>query len=312
MVMVRKIHKINTLYALLAVAFAPLLLALPVAAESTIEDGVGVDLEVNITEVLSVSVATPSTWASGDVDINNGSDLLRNKIVLNVTSNNVAGFTASMASKTTTDLVNLTKSTATIPTLASATTAAAFPVNYWGYSIDDTDAGSDSANYAALQTSAITLASPTAPATYSQDIFFGARADATKDSGTYANTVVISVVSGVITTPSDPVNPSEPSTPATPSEPTTNQNQVPNNNLAYLDGSESESDSDDLTENNITAGDVSSSYAEPQGVTTTNIGAGSPLATGLAVTAGVAATSGVFFFVLARRKKEEEEEEEEI
>ena len=306
--MVRKIHKTNIFYAsLVALLLASSSQALPVSA-------VNVDLQANITEVLSVSVTTPDSWASGNVDINNGSDLLRNKIILNVSSNNSAGFTASMASKDTTNLVNQGegKSSIIIPTLASSTTAASFPVNYWGYSIDDTDAGSSSANYSALKTEAITIANSSSPASIAQNIFFGARADATKDSGTYANTVVISVVSGVDTAPDSPIitpDPNDPVTPSNPTETPSNNSTNSGSNIAYLDDTSKEETTEEPS-SDINKGNITNSYAEPQGVTTSNINSDSSLATGLAVTAGVAATSGIIFFIVAKRKKDEEEEED--
>ena len=304
--MVRKIHKTNIFYAsLAALLLASSSQALPVSA-------VNVDLQANVTEVLSVSVTTPASWASGNVDIDNGSDLLRNKIVLNVSSNNAAGFTASMASKDTTNLVNQGegKSSIVIPTLTSSTTAASFPVNYWGYSIDDTDAGSSSANYSALKTEAITIANSSSPASIAQNIFFGARADATKDSGTYANTVVISVVSGVDTAPDSPIiTPDDPVTPSNPTNTPSNNSTSSGSNIAYLDDNSNDETGEEPS-SDISKGNITNSYAEPQGVTTSNINSGSSLATGLAVTAGVAATSGIIFFIIAKRKKDEEDEED--
>ena len=44
----------------------------------------GVDINANISEVLSVSLSTPQTWATGNIG-----DFMRNKISLNVFSNNV-------------------------------------------------------------------------------------------------------------------------------------------------------------------------------------------------------------------------------
>lgn len=305
-VMVRSIHKTNILYASLIALFITASSALPVSAE-----GAGVDLGVNIGEILSVTVDTPAAWAQGNVDTVNGSALLRNKVTLTVASNNEAGFKASMFSKTTTDLVNKTKATATIPTLNTSTTAASFPVNAWGYSTNDADAGLTGANYSAMETSPIAIANPTSPASLSQDIFFGARADATKDSGTYANTVVFTVVSGVIT--EDPENPENPGT-DTPTDPNTpgiiddnnsSNRPIGGNAIATTTG-------DEKTDDTISNGNITNSYADPYGVTKTSIGTGTPLATGLAVTAGVAATTGFIFFIIAKRKKDEEEDDEEL
>lgn len=297
--MVRSIHKLNILFTALFIASA---ISLPVSAA----DGVSVDWGVKIGETLSVSVTTPDEWAKGDVDVANGSELLRNKVILNVASNNIAGFSASMASKTTTDLVNKQVLTATIQTLGATATAGAFPVNAWGYSLDDTETGLTTANYNAMQTSLIALENRTEPANISKDIYFGARADATKEAGTYANTVVFTVVSGVDTT--EPDNPGtgdddnqggEITTPDNNGTPSRAPVRRPNNVVADTD-----------EEDNTTNGNISNSYADPQGVTKTNLGTGTPLATGLAVTAGVAATAGFIFFIIAKRKKDEEEDEE--
>lgn len=293
--MVIKTLKTNTI-GMLSLSIILALLACVFGDNSS---AVKVTLQADITEVLSVSLTTPDTWASGDVS-SGGSDLLRNKVNLSVTSNNPTGFVAFMASKTTTNLVNTAKAASYIETLTSSYTAENFPVNRWGYSIDDTDAGDSNANYSALQTSQIAIVNPTTPTTVNQDIFFGAKAGANKDSGTYSNTVVFTVISGYVPDspiPVDPVNPSD---------------DTADDGAATYDGNytiyttTSSDGNTNTTNTKITPGDT---RTNPQGVNT-NIN-NSNLATGLAVAATVAAASGTFFFILAKRKKDDDEEDEE-
>ena len=54
-------------------------------------DPENINFKANVKEALSVSITVPEDWASGDIDT-----LLRNKVILNVHSNNADGFTASM------------------------------------------------------------------------------------------------------------------------------------------------------------------------------------------------------------------------
>lgn len=290
--------------------------------------------QVNVKESLSVSVNTPSAgnWASG-----NAGDFLRNKVTVNVASNNASGFKASMYSDSTTDLTNTSDSSSTLPTLTSDATKSAFPSNYWGYSINDTDAGNASSQYSAMSTSAIPIITASA-GTYSgsQNIFFGAKSDLTQASGTYTGTVVISVVTGTINensgTDSNPTTPTDPATPnpaigeATYSGDgttgvgiSTTTGALPSTGASLYSGtttytSIATSDGTTTTTTQVSGGDNTSSYSAPQGVTdrtTSNISDGSALTTALATTATVAAASGVFFFILAKRRDDDDDEEEE-
>ncbi len=259
-----------------------------------------VQFQLNIEEVLTVSLTLPDEWAT-DKNDNGIGDFLRNKIELSVVSNNAAGFTATMYSKTTTDLVNQSKATSTIPTLAATTQASNFPANYWGYSLNDSEAGSSTANYNAMSTTAVSVVEKTAPAAVDQPIYFGAKADLTKDSGTYKNEVVFSVVSGVVAEApvEDPVEDAPVADSGTNSTPGASSGP----SSIALDEEE-----DLKLESNSEANDVTNTYEDPKGVTTTtNVNSGTPIATGLAVTAGVAAVSGIVFFIVAKRKEEEEE-----
>ena len=269
------------------------------------------NFNVNVKEALSVSVTTPSSWASGNIDT-----FLRNKVSISVVSNNTAGFTASMTTKTTdTSLANTAKNTISLPTLSANTTRSNFPVNYWGYSLDDTDAGNNSSTYRALvgsNSTPITLLSSTSATSGSKDFYFGAKADATKAAGTYTGTVVINVVSGVI----DNSNPATPTNPASPSgnEQVAEYHPAPTGNTSngattytYTSGG--------ATTTQISDGDNRAAYegyTPPQGVTyktSSRIATNTTLAGGLAATATFAAASGIFFFILLKKRDDDEEEE---
>lgn len=288
--------------------FAGLSLAMtPLSASATTTNRTA-EFRVNVTEILTVSLTLPDTWASG-----NTGDFLRNAVTLNVASNNGNGFNASMTTKTATTSLANKNSAATIPTLAADATRGNFPANYWGYSINDTAAGDNTSTYKALVGAGSTpislLASNTA-ASASKDIYFGAKADSSKDSGTYTNTVVFNVVSGVI----DENNPVTPVDPAKPSD-TIADNPAYDSSAdrtVHTSTTHNTQAGTTTTTTEVAAGDVRSSYTRPQGVKTSseaNIGEGTPLATGLAVTAGIAATAGAVFFVAAKRKEKKDEEE---
>ena len=279
--------------------------------------------QVNVKESLVVSITTPADWATGDVD-----QFLRNKINVTVNTNNADGFTASMTTKTTsTDLAH-TAGKGTIPTLASSSTRSAFPANRWGYSLNDTDAGSGSSTYNALvnvNATPITLISRAeSQSTNSRDVYFGAKADTSTPSGTYVSTVFINVVTGVIDDNTNPVVPDNPAQP----DPTNNNANYNSNTGGTANGSTtytyrrtsgSGSSATSTTTTEVSDGDNRNAYigyTPPQGVvnrqtTTESVTEGSSLATGLAITSAVAATSGTLFFILAKRKKDEDDDEEE-
>ena len=271
---------------------------------------------VNVKESLSVSIVTPTEWASGDIDT-----FLRNKVSINITSNNAGGFTASMTTKTaSTDLTNMSKNTYTMPTLASAVQRSAFPANYWGYSLDDTENGSDSSTYSALVgagSTPITILSSNSATTGSKDFYFGAKADVTQAAGTYMGTVVISVVSGVVDNSTNPITPVNPVNPG-PEEVATYDPGRDTTQYTYTRTSTPapSTPSTTTTTTQISSGDNRSAYegyTPPQGVTystksTVNNQAG--LATGLGVAAAVAATSGFFFLAAARRRDDDDEEDQ--
>lgn len=290
--------------------------------------------EVNVVESLSVEVTTDSP-ASG-----NANTFLRNTVGLEVSTNGTAGFTASMyanntSASNTASLLNTSDNTTEIATLNSNEIRKDFPSNYWGFSLEDyskavpgdtttgdTIPGNDNGVYKSLldstSTSPITVlynagTANNANSASSQNIFFGAKADVTKPAGTYQGTVVLTVVSGVTPTP-DP-------NPATDADTSTNNPAYEYNSTAdatsFTYRSTNPSTGATTTSTTVSSGDNTGAYAPyapAQGVTETtasSINSGAPLATGLAVTAAVAATSGAIFFILAKRKKDDDEEEEE-
>lgn len=267
---------------------------------------------VNVQEFLSVTIATPSEWASGDIDT-----FLRNKVSLNITSNNSGGFTASMTTKTPeTSLINTSKSTVNLPRLASNTSRNSFPANYWGYSLNDTESGSGTSTYSAVASSTetpITILSSNS-ATGSKNFYFGAKADSTKASGTYVGTVVISVVSGVVDTNTNPANPVNPANPTNDQTPTYDASKGSTAYTYHRNNNPSSGMSSTTTE--ISSGDNRNSYqgyTPPQGVTystTSKLSTGATIATGLGIVASIAATSGFFFLAAARREGEDDDEEE--
>ncbi len=285
-------------------------------AKATEED---VIFQVNVQESLAVSVTTPDVMASGSLTYNQSagkwvSDLLINTITLNIATNNSAGFTASMTSDSTTSAALSNRASSfssdTIPTLsADWTRSNTTNTKFWGWSTDDVTYK----QVALKNATPNTLLTGTGSAT--QNVYFGAKADSTIASGTYEGTVVISVVTGVITTPEDNQN-DNPITPVNPVDPGNLQPNTPTynsttNTTAYTS---STSDSTNHTTTNTTkvnsGNTVNFSYADPAGVTTTVVNEGTPLATGLAVTSAIAATTGLFFLIAAKRRKDDEEEEE--
>ncbi len=278
-----------------------------IVANQALADTSSTTFEVNVVESLSVSLTTPTTGASGSMNT-----FLRNSIDLNITSNNTKGFTASMYSSDT-NLTNSSTGTETIPTLSAAVTRGNFSVDHWGYSLNDTSAGSASSTYSPLTTSSspITVLSRTGVGTSSGTVYFGTQTTAAKTAGTYTGTVVISVVTGEV---DSSTNPAVPVDPATNSDTTAGNATYDSSNDRTVYYSTTSDSSSETTTTEISSGDTTQSYADPAGVTTrttANINSGTPLATGLAVASAVAAASGSFFFILAKRKKDDDDEEDE-
>lgn len=276
-----------------------------------------VDFEVNIEEILTVSLTNPTSWASGNVDT-----LLRNKVTVSAMTNNYYGVTLSMYADNT-DLRNVlsyssTDSTSYIDTLdASTYTYSTFPSNAWGYSVEDADTAVTSASYLPITTSSnpvtlFTNTPGTSGTTYSKDVFFGAKATSAKQSGTYAQTVNFVAVTGVIDTDDNPVVPDNPSTDNSDSEIASNTASYSSTTgrTTYTTRGTNTTDDTTTTTTEVVNGDATSAYANAAGVTS-HSGNGSALATALAVAAGTMAVSGLFFFILAKRNDDDDEDEDE-
>ena len=292
------------------VSFAAVLITvscyfLPVSADTG-----NTNFEVNVQESLAVTITTPSSGATGNIG-----DFLRNEVVVSVFSNSSSGCTSSMkVNGSSTALAHASKENTTIPTLSSISTRENFPANYWGYSLDDTTAGSTSSTYSAMQTTDIPLPNITWAAgttgSNTQNIYFGAKADISKPSGTYTGTVVISVVTGADSTTPATDNDTSGTNPTY--DNTVYTSDTPSGRTVYTTTSSDSQAGTDTTTTIVSKGDTRATYANPQGVNTvSNISSGSGLATGLAVTASIAAASGIFFFILAKRDDDDDEEEEE-
>ncbi len=238
-------------------------------------------------------------------------------------TNNNNGVTVSMYAPNT-NLVNTTDSSYYIETLSNDTyTTSTFPTNAWGYSLTDTVAGID-ASYLPMTddtTAPITVLESTLGSQGSKDVFFGAKASAAQKSGTYAQTVYFTAVTGTI----DPDNPKDPEYPSTPTDPTntptydSNTGNPKTGQTTYTrrttsgSGTSSVSGTTENTTTQVTKGDTTSSYVRAAGVTsttptTTTTDNVSTLGIALASAAGVAAVSGIAFLVAAKRRKDDDED----
>lgn len=309
--MVRSIHKINIIFVSIVAITLVAMLANPIKNVSATDPSV--TFNVNITEILTVSVAKPTTWASGAMN-----ELLRNKISVSAKTNNYYGVTMSMYADgltlNNTKTYDNTKEATYINTLdASTYTHGTFPDDAWGYSIEDTDAGNTSAPYLPIVTeaNAVTLISRTPDdmgTTYSKDVFFGAKATNAKNAGTYAQVVNFVAVTGLIDTEENPQIPDNPST-DNPSNEIATYNSS-RNTTTYTSRTTDTTNNTTTNTTQVTNGNTVSTYTDPAGVVTSSNGA-TALATGLAVAAGVTATSGTLFFILAKRRDDDDDEEEE-
>lgn len=302
------------------------------------EETTNTTFQVNVKESVSVSITTPSAGATGNVNT-----FLRNQIDLSVDTNSANGFTASMYSKDSTNLShNSLGSSYNIPTLASSSTRGSFPADRWGYSLasaslsgntyGETSGGNDNSYYYPLVSTSgapiTVLSGASGTKTGTQSIYFGSKASAAKPSGTYSNTVVISVVTGVIDSNTNPATPTNPDTPST--DTTIDDSYATytgstgtgatqgvgssgsTGTTVYTVTSSNSTNQTETTTTEITAGDNTSAY--PKGVSTlsdTNIADSSAsLPLGLAVTAASAATTGLIFFIVAKKRDDDDEEEQ--
>lgn len=296
----------STAILLVALLFASLFFNIPYTMNATAETGT-TDVVLTAEEVLIVHIYNSQTDASGDTD-----EFVRNFLSYEFGSNNAGGFVAYMNTITSNPSLTNISSGDTIPTLAanSSWTRASSVTNFWGYCTMDVMQGGTYYPMVGSDDTPILVASGSNSTSASGTLWFGAKIDSTKDSGTYTNTVVFTVISGTNTIPSE--GPQDPATPQDTSEDDpvvdydSNGDQTIYTTTNY-GGTYSE----------VSAGDNRASYPdateikpiEPKGVTT-YITEGTPLTTGLAVTAATAAVSGVIFLIATRRRDDEDEEEE--
>lgn len=318
--MVRSIHKINIAFIIALLIGAGVFMYL----EPSVNADSNVPFNVDIKEALTVSISTPTTWANGGMD-----QLLRNKVTVTALTNNNSGVTVSMYAADT-KLQNTmphTSGDATfeIATLGAAVTANNFTTNAWGYSLNDTVAGSSSATYnpMTLSNNPVTVLESTLGSQGTKDVYFGAKANTTKKSGTYAQTVYFAAVTGTLN-PS--INPQVPTAPTEPSQPDATPIYYPTQGVstggqtgyttrAYSgSGTSSVSGTSETTTTQVSKGDTTDSYVRAAGVTTTtpttttsnNI---STLGIALASAAAVSAASGAAFLIAAKRRKNNEEDD---
>ena len=317
--MVRSIHKINIIFIITLLVVGAIIM---LQNGSFVNADTNVDFNVNVTEALTVSISTPTSWASG-----NASDFLRNKVTVSALTNNNNGVTVSMyAADTTlnnTETYSAGDATTYIPTLDNTDyTTNTFPANAWGYSLTDTVAGTN-ASYLPMTTSSdpIEVFTSTLGSQGTKDVYFGAKSSTAKKSGTYAQTVYFAAVTGTIdpsTNPSNPTNPSEPSQPNDTPVYTNNTGNPATGQTTYTrrattgSGSSSVSGSTENTTTQVSKGDTRSSYVKAAGVTsttptTTSSESISTLGIALASAAGVAAVSGAIFLVVAKRRKDDDD-----
>ncbi len=305
--MVRSIHKTNIIFG----AVATILSAAFIGSVSPAMADESVTFNVNLEEVLTVSLTKPTTWASGNVNT-----LLRNKVTVSALTNNYYGATVSMYADDT-QLKNVTSYVSTdastyIDTLDNNdATYGNFDSNAWGYSLTDSDAGTASASYlpVTLVSNPVTVIPRTVAKTginSTKDVFFGAKATDAKQSGTYAQTVNFVAVTGVIDT-DNPVVPVNPSTDNTIND--TPVYTASTNRTTYTSRSTNATNNTATTTTDVMPGNTTSTYANAAGVTASSDGS-STIVTALATVAAVTAVSGITFFALAKRDNDDEEEEE--
>lgn len=312
----------NKIYLFLSCIVAATTIFLSYSKSSVIAEG-NSDFKVDVGEILSVSVTSPTSYASGDPGI-----FLRNKVTVLVSSNNTEGFVAGI-SATKVDSVlmtNLKNGDYTIPTLVSDVTCTSsnpsatngrcdnFTDNHWGYSLNESETAYNGLYKGVSSTIDEIFNSGTGDSrenTKTKDIYFGTKASSAV-SGTYTGTVNITVISGATTITTEPTNP------ATPEEPdqqdddeatyTADVNYPTDSNKGTTVYTTTDKANGRKTETSqVTNGDNRSIY--PLGETEVTIGSsGSDTATALAIAATVAATAGVIFFIAAKRDNDDDEE----
>ena len=180
--------------------FATLLLSFVfVKATCAVESNVKFDFDVQpiITVTFSDSAAVLKSSSSGNLD--------EMKVGAEIRTNSRTGYTAFLSTDkkrktpddiSATSLVHLVDSNEMIPALETATAAADFLVNHWGYSIDG------GANYLGMSAANDTMLSSFVSSNLSEnrnfDLYFATKTDNTKKVGFYENTIMVTAIANYV------------------------------------------------------------------------------------------------------------------
>ncbi|MBR3169004.1 hypothetical protein IKF23_01030 [Candidatus Saccharibacteria bacterium] len=138
------------------------------------------DLPTTVNIKPSLSITIPSNIVNLNLDPSNN-NFGSNSTTITVATNNPNGYKLYLSSNTT-NLTNTTDSTYTIPTLASSTSEANFPANYWGYKLNS----DTTTNYLPYQSDTLVSESTTATNGISSTATFAAKVDYNKPAGLYS------------------------------------------------------------------------------------------------------------------------------
>ncbi len=161
-----------------------------------------INFSAQINPYISITVESPNVYGSGST-----MELVRNGTTICVSTNNVTGYTATISSNSLSSEENGTSlynrySKVYIPTLPAPVLKSEFPDNGWGFSFDDTEEGDNNSTYNNLKP----LDAPN-PYIFSEkdeageeeiDVYFAAKIDVSKNSGTYSSGVALRAVAGII------------------------------------------------------------------------------------------------------------------
>ena len=154
----------------------------------------------NASMTFTVNVPVFLTATVNNVTMNASTNNFVSEIMdFTASTNNQTGYTSTMTTNK-----NSTESYATdlkhasanvvVPSLTSAVSRSNFPINHWGFSLDNiTYSGLPAKNQ-----TPISVSSSLAPASDEKDIYFGAKVDGTKASGIYTNEVLITTVANYV------------------------------------------------------------------------------------------------------------------
>ncbi len=143
----------------------------PVSAES-------LPTTVSIKPSLSINIPSSTVNLVLDPSMN---DFGSSSTTITVATNNPNGYKLYLSSSTT-NLTNTNDNTYTIPTLASSTSEANFPANYWGYKLNS----DTTTNYLPYQSDTLVSESTTATNGTSSTATFAAKVDYNKPAGLYS------------------------------------------------------------------------------------------------------------------------------